>query len=179
MKYLALLVLLTACGTDPAAEKESKNAEPVKYQETPHALAADEFPKCNKGNDRQLVYIIPEKMFYTCESGDWQEININVDQRESASTLWIDSVSQRQWYILGISNQQTFCGDLGGSRVWERQTPDQIKEALRRGIFEGANLKVWVDSNLYVYSENPDVEFTSSSAVGNQANAFNICLVAK
>lgn len=174
--YLFLLLLLTACGTDPAkdSKEEPKNVAAPKYQETPHALAADELPKCDEDNQKQLVYVIPEKQFYTCEEKGWETIEMVMAEKQPQSVLWTDPVTDRQWYITGMSNQHLFCSDLGGDRVWERQNPAQVKEVLHHGIFGSERLKVWVDSNVFVYSDMPDSDQSDS-----QVNAFNLCLVAK
>lgn len=190
MKYLILIIMfLAACGTDDS--KEPSTAQEVTGK-TPYSMAlqtADEMPECVAENQNQLIYIIDDKIFFTCDDGEWVEINIGMDQDPEVNTnesalfgsFWLDQKTGVKWYVMGqTTNQKYNCTDWTNPnwqsvKVFEWNVPSaEIKEALTNGIFKELNIRVWVDTYTYVYSQFPSVEYVSSSTVGEEYG-FSIC----
>jgi hypothetical protein len=70
------LVLLTGCGVeqrDAAPQEQSVNeSRPVSLA----IASATELPVCDLSRDKQLIYLMAEREFRTCQSGVWQTIAI-------------------------------------------------------------------------------------------------------
>lgn len=80
MRYIILILLLTACGKDDSKGTEPTNAavhqvEPVTTT-TNYAMAVDSLPVCDKDHEAQLVYDTTEQGFYTCKANKWAGITI-------------------------------------------------------------------------------------------------------
>ncbi len=75
-KYLFLISLITACGTDE--KKQAPNQTPAdnpKQQSSTMSLAvnASDIPECSDSNKNQLIYVLDLKEFQSCNV-TWQKI---------------------------------------------------------------------------------------------------------
>jgi len=81
MKYLALVVMLMACGqpeknTNLVESAEVQSNVEVKQEPMKAMMVAGVKPDCTIDNENQLIYAIDESLFYTCKSEAWAEIDL-------------------------------------------------------------------------------------------------------
>jgi hypothetical protein len=78
---LALSASLVACGDDQDGQADGQaNATDTTDTEMPQALAvadATALPECGEANNLQLVYLLAEKQFQTCQDGTWIALDID------------------------------------------------------------------------------------------------------
>lgn len=110
MRILFSTLLLLGCGTDDGANQRPAQNAPTDVQDeqklpqegetTPegdeplktaaiHSLTVDTKAKlleCSPANDRQLVYVIEEKAFYTCSNLQWASIDLRGPAGTAGST---------------------------------------------------------------------------------------------
>lgn len=183
---IAIAVALNGCGKDE--DKSGSVAETKNDKKTPYALAKNKLPACNDDNESQLVYHTGEKQFYTCEAGDWVEINMDLPERNEETesvlqgTFWLDKKTGTRWFLNGFTAYSALCnaravGDTAKENYLRHPTIDQVREVLRNGIFDGFNLPVWTDHDAkkVVYSNYPSTDL--DSRVG--ATAMRLCIVAE
>ena len=112
MKYLLLLLLITACGTDEGATNPSSDDDRTGTKPITLALdSKDLMPDCTDTNQHQLVYIIDEETFYTCVD-EWYVIDINgkdgidgTDAKQIAKNIWTDPITDSVWFIGGLAER--------------------------------------------------------------------------
>lgn len=161
---LAHIMLAISCGTieemnvhQPSEETierigDSRREIVVEYrkQNGTYALtvsSSGDMPECSKANDRQLVYVKDEAIFFSCDEGTWIEIDLKGepgpagpkgetgDKGEAAISIsngWIDPVSGQQWIIGGtamLSQAMAAC-----SSPWRLPTAEEALQAGLRGI---------------------------------------------
>jgi hypothetical protein len=184
---IMLVTLIASCGV------EEKEKEPTFVSDTgDHALAVSDkkdIGECTEDNLKQLVYVISEKQFYTCEGKGWTEINIKFENKIEYSgedsvftaAFWKDKVTGKTWFVhpeLAGTRQNCPLNDPNTSAGFKPYDKNEALDALRNGFFHGINVRVFVDPNdaaKYVYSDYPDVEYSMISGIGSPA--FSICLV--
>ncbi len=100
MKYLLILTMLTACGTEPQhgekdetgeenAKKDDIEYQPsdnekevvVEYRKdgTSYSIAVNdtsELPECTRANSKQMAWIKKTEQFFSCEDESWVEVAV-------------------------------------------------------------------------------------------------------
>jgi len=91
---IVLVAGLAACGTDDKSDSPAGNPEPESTtqdpqapadepapqpQAVPYSMALDSaaaLPVCDTAHDKQLVYLLTERKFVTCQVPNWQAVEI-------------------------------------------------------------------------------------------------------
>jgi hypothetical protein len=65
--------------------KDTTDKSPTDTQATPYSMAlatAADLPACDEAHEKQLVYLLAEKQFQTCQAGAWVVIEIEAPEPE-------------------------------------------------------------------------------------------------
>jgi hypothetical protein len=181
--FLYIAILMIGCGNDDDGE-----ANVVYVQDTPYSMAISkksDLPDCDENNSKQLVYVKKEKQFYSCEADGWDEIDIGgPDSRDGA--FWHDDKTGNSWQIHGADRTKAICpvgNDVTETGGFRDSDANDVREALRNGIFKYANIRVFVRYHYWVYSDDPDGEeyYNPGTSETKYAMniAFSICLLKK
>ena len=86
MRAIILCTLLAGCGSSNKSDNDSpaqpqpeqqKQAAPIAVIPQSMAIAdAAALPACDEAHNQQLVYVLADKQFQTCQAGAWQVIDI-------------------------------------------------------------------------------------------------------
>lgn len=191
MRVLVMIVLflvviaLNSCGSkDSGGGSDNETTTTTTTVAEPLTVALKtkkDLPKCNESNESQLVYVIAEKTFYACGESEWSVVEITDDDTEETQksilggNFWRDETTDLTWYVKAtVTPWLQVCEVETSTEMLTAGSKDQIKTALKNGIFGDVNVRVWVDGLIYVTAANPDTEV---DATGGSLKAFNICLV--
>lgn len=76
IRFIITALLLTGCGKEDKSPGEAASTTPTTEKAATYAMAVDESPGCGSSNKNQLIYVIPEKTFQTCNGTAWQTITV-------------------------------------------------------------------------------------------------------
>lgn len=180
--FIALMVMvILGCGREGDSSSSSEEID-VNNQETLAIAKKKNLPACGKENQKQLVYVISDKQFYTCEDG-WEKIDIGQETQEqfpAYSGLWKDPKTGTTWYInpLPVVRRSPCPSYLEPytDLTFSFPSADEVREALDDGMFKDINVRIWVAGDYYIYSNAPDTVIDDLTTPYNE-KAFSTCLV--
>lgn len=201
------LVLIIGCGIE-ASKDSAKDSEKISIASEPTlesmgdpdplqslaVTAKDDMPECNNDNLRQLIYVMADKTFFTCQIDGWVSIDIKGEKGDVGEKgergikgdpgedgkvnpeepyYWIDLVNGNEWFQTGYDDWLSkFCPT--GYRL---PTITELDEAYTDRIDAKWDNSVWT-------SEEEDATYAytyllgdGTSALLEKANkAYTICL---
>lgn len=184
---LILVMFLVSCGSEGGSSDSAEAEDGLTNQilqstsepeSVNHALAVDGLPECNESNQKQLVFEINDKKFYTCEETQWVEIEVTNTVVNQGSSVWLDEETGKYWFVKGYSNDYSTCADSGSSSVrksWKQAAPSEVAIAVNNGLFGGAIVKIYVASNHFIYSDDASNVLAASDFSG-QIYGFTVCV---
>jgi len=150
MKNLTLILALsaTACGKDEF-NNNSRSTDTTTV-DNQSALALKELPECSEANLNQLIYLKPEKAFYSCDGAEWSVIDMGETEEEldplKGQTTPDPKKKGLRWILLGVGPCNITCEAL--NPLTTNPTNEEAVEAIKSGLFKGqGNFGMWTKIN--------------------------------
>lgn len=187
------ITLLSGCGDDQSAGGAKSTQDDKESRSKPKLQSialdsVDELPSCDDANDKQLAYIIDTEVFYSCDDGQWVEVEIKgKDGKDGAqgvagsdaptapvlgSNEWQDPITGDIWLMAVVGNFAAAQAACSGS--YRMPTREEGIAARLHGLNTYATSfgteasfwtsKVWGDLMVSVISPAGEVAFAQSAS---------------
>jgi hypothetical protein len=160
---IAICLLGISCGKlggkgSGSDDKEGDSSSPA--SDSKKSLALDskaDLPACEEGNDKQLVYVIDEEQFYTCESSEWTEIDVTTEAL--GSNEFKDPVTGYLWFIGGKVTKGFITSACDGD--YSAPSEAELTAAAEHGLVHEDG--IWLSQTKYMDGGLSKTESTSGA----------------
>ncbi len=162
MRYVLIgICLLTfSCGKGRSGSDDKGSDSSSPASDSKRSLALDskaDLPACGEENDKQLVYVIDEEQFYTCESAEWTEIDVTTEAL--GENEFRDPVTGYLWFIGGKVTKGFITSACTGD--YSSGTEAEIEAAAKHGLVHDDG--IWKSMTTYMDGGLSKTESTSGA----------------
>lgn len=176
MKYLTIFLILVACGK----KSDSRGDGATDLMPSLALDKKEELPTCDDSRQKQLVYVVDEKIFYTCKGSDWEPIDVTqtattntTNVNEFPDSAWVDNVTGYTWHkgFTAVTWAEAMANCNVGA--WTLGTRDEATSAVIRGL----GVETWTSTefsnpaNAYYIRTTGVTTTTATSATKTDARA--------
>jgi hypothetical protein len=170
-RIIAIILLCTACGQLPGSSNDSGSSTEITDTTASDTRSMaldskDDLPECTESNNKQLIYVIDEEQFYTCNDAEWAAIDVGPEQLDD--NHFLDKITGYLWQVGGVVSWTPAKSGCTGD--WKFPDSETAKAAVIHGIDAGGD-GVWYSTSMK-YISAAGVDSTEAGATKHLAVCY-------